>query len=144
MSVITEDEARKSRAMNEAHRFITLKNTQYDNAVVKFMMGLLSRNADEMSTNLAEAVRLYSNNKSLHDFFNDLNKFAAIQPYGLFSLAYHHLPASLYEQINPPQHFSWWEEYINLNRETNFHQGEDFVLFDEELSFVQRAIDQNR
>src|SRR5574341_669249 len=144
MSVITDNEQWRSKALNEAYRFITLKNTKYDNASVEFMIGLLSRNANEMSTNLAEAVKLYSSNKSLHDFFNDINKFAAIQPYGLFSIAYHHLPSSLFRQIDTPTHFSWWEEYVHLNLEGNFQPGGDFVTFDGELSFIHHAINSNR
>ena len=144
VSIITNDSKGKEKALDDANHFLQLKNTKYENAPVRSLIAFITNNYEKMSEELEIAVTLYSSNKLLHDFFNDLNEYIAVQLKGLISLAYHHLPGSIFKNISIPEHFSFPYQYYDLNLRSNFTEGNDFLIFDGKLSFVQESINRNR
>ncbi len=140
VSIIKEDIEAKTVYLEKANHSLKLKNTKYDEALLTCLIGIIDSNADTISKGLESAVKLYSKARYLHDFFNDLNKFVAIQLFGIVSIAYHHLPHSIFKKISTPIHFSWSDEFFTLNCESSYSEGTDFLLFDKNLKFVQEEI----
>jgi hypothetical protein len=117
--------------------FLSKKNPEYENHVISFLINFVNREYEKANIEFISALNIYKKNKSLHEFFNDLNKFIAIPLLGIHSFLKKYIGEEKMRFINISD-----TEVLNKDI-LDFHSsGKDFVTFTGKLNFVQTLIEQ--
>jgi len=140
LSCTKKDTEMMEKAVDDAYRFLSKKNTLYTQAVVQFLVSVIENDYAKMNGSFSLAVNAYIKEKGIHQWYNDLFKFIPIELYGIVKVAEIVLGAEFNHKFQQPKSDIWWSDFFEIVKAGKV--GEDFVLFDGQLRFLMDILNE--
>lgn len=130
------DAAIKEESVHLADKFLKKKRTQWEAAIITYLKALIYADKDEASNSLQNLCPAY---QKMEHFGGKHVKCFASEIHGLYRLARKTNP-DLFEQIIPPEHPSFFEEFEVWQAENSYPKGQLFYKYPQEMDYMNKIL----
>nr|WP_295925205.1 hypothetical protein [uncultured Dyadobacter sp.] len=121
------------QSTSDAQKYVKQKVSNFDRAVVDYLICLGNGNGQDAGEYLSEVCHLYKRAKWVHDFRSPFLMVCGIFLHGLYNLAFHIDSRTVTEGLREPIHTAFWDSFTKFQKERSFSRGEEFLIFEDQL-----------
>ena len=129
MSTLWDDDRLVAKSVEQAEVFLTRKNSKFDDASVRYLVAVATREVTVAQDWLSRVCSMYMRATSIHGHRGPILKVLGIYPHGLFNLGVHRFGTSGEPPFSLPDDPFLWRELADFQQQSGHAAGEPLLTF---------------